>query len=153
MSPNTTDPGVLEALEMIAAAAAGDEAITEVIRPAAVLPELVARVIVAELAMHDVRSGGCWLADPAQWRRYDQPWDGADGGPGSAQLVGTLEVAYGTPSRYEITIFRATITTYGADTDWSVTMLCDEALGFGGLSLNSCPRADLKPPPRPFRFR
>jgi len=35
---------------------------------------------------------------------------------------------------------------------WTVESLCDEALGFGGLTLATCPRADLKPPPKPFRF-
>jgi hypothetical protein len=30
--------------------------------------------------------------------------------------------------------------------------LCDEALHFGGLTLDDCPRAELNAPPRPFRF-
>jgi hypothetical protein len=34
----------------------------------------------------------------------------------------------------------------------TVASLCDEALKFGGLTLATCPRADLKPPPQPFRF-
>jgi hypothetical protein len=34
----------------------------------------------------------------------------------------------------------------------TVASLCDEALQFGGLTLETCPRADLKPPPQPFRF-
>lgn len=153
MTLHTTDPDMREALEMLAAAAAGDEAITEVIRPAAVLPEMAARAIMAELALRDARLGGSWLAEPACWRRFDRPWDGPEGTPGSAELIGTLEVAYGTPTRYEITIFRATITTFGADQNWSVKALCDEALAYGGLSLDTCPRADLKPPPPPFHLR
>jgi hypothetical protein len=153
MSSQTVDPARLEALELLAATAAGDDAITEVIRPAAVLPEVAARAILGELALRDARMTGCWLADPACWRRYDRSWDGPGSGPGSAQLIGTLEVAYGTPTRYEITIFRATVTSYAAERGWSVTSLCDEALGYGGLSLDSCPRADLTPPPPPFRLR
>ena len=69
------------------------------------------------------------------------------------RLLGTIQVAYGVPTRYEITLFRATITTLGSQTGWTVTDLCNEALGFGKLTLETCPRADLKPPPRPFRFQ
>jgi hypothetical protein len=63
-----------------------------------------------------------------------------------------MQIAYGTPTRYEITIYRATITKAAADSGWTVTRLCDEAMGLGGLSLRTCPRADLRPPPRPFRL-
>ena len=68
------------------------------------------------------------------------------------EVLGTMQVAYGTPTRYEITIYRATITRLGQEHGWSVVALCDEALGYGGLDLMSCPRADLAPPPKPFRF-
>jgi hypothetical protein len=33
-----------------------------------------------------------------------------------------------------------------------VENLSDEALGFGGLTLLTCPRASLAEPPRPFRM-
>jgi hypothetical protein len=36
---------------------------------------------------------------------------------------------------------------------WSVTSLCDEALGYADLTLATCPRADVTPPPKPFRMR
>lgn len=127
--------------------------VTQVIRPAAVLPETAARAVLMELSLRDVRLGGCWRAEPNLWRRYDHQFDAADGGQGGAQLIGTMQVAYGTPTRYEITIFRATITKLGDENGWTVTTLCDEALGYGGLTLATCPRADLAPPPKPFRFR
>lgn len=126
--------------------------VTEVIRPAAVIPEEAARKIVMELALRDVRVDGVWEAEPSVWRRFDKPWDGINGTPGSAELMGTIQVAYGVPTRYEITIFRATITRLGSEHGWSVNDLCDEALQVGGLTLDTCPRADLKPPPAPFRF-
>lgn len=150
---NALDPAAREALELLAAAAYDDAAITEVIRPAAVLPELAAQSILAELAARDVRRGGCWLAEPTTWRRYDRPWDGPNTTPGTAELLGTLQVAYAAPTKYEITVFRATVTSVGTQRNWRVTLLCDEAFGFGGLTLASCPRADLKPPPAPFRLR
>lgn len=121
--------------------------VTEVIRPAAVLPEEAARAVLVELAFRDVRAGGLWDSEPSNWRRYDRAWDGADGGPGSAGLIGSIQVGYGMPTRYEITLYRATITWLGTMADWSVERLCDEALGFAHLTLASCPRAELVPPP------
>jgi hypothetical protein len=56
------------------------------------------------------------------------------------------------PMKYAITIYRATITPFGAQHGWTVEDLCDEALGFGGLTLAECPRAELTPPPKPFRM-
>jgi hypothetical protein len=131
---------------------ADEGVVTEVIRPAAVIPEEAARQILMELALNDVRVDGVWEAEPAVWRRFDKPWDG-NGTPGTAELIGTIQVAYGVPTRYEITIFRATVTRLGSAMGWNVNGLCDEALAAGGLTLATCPRADLKPPPTPFRFR
>ncbi len=125
--------------------------VTEVIRPAAVVPEESARAVLVELALRDVQNGGLWLSDPSRWARYDMPWVGL-GQPGPAQLIGTIQVAYGTPTRYEITIYRATITRHGTELGWTVTRLCDEALGFGSLDLATCPRASLGSPPKPFHF-
>jgi hypothetical protein len=139
-------------LEMFSTQAYDEGVVTEVIRPAAVVPEEAARHVLMELALHDVRIGGKWWSEPATWRRYDGPWNGTDGGTGSAELLGTIQVAYGVPTRYEITIFRVTVTRVGQRHNLTVNRLCDEALGFGGLSLDTCPRADLKPPPQPFRF-
>ena len=128
-----------------------DEGVTtEVIRPAAVLPEEAARLVLVELALRDVRAGGMWRSEPARWRRYDGPVDPADEVSHEQRLLGTLEVAYGTPTRYEITLYRATITARGVEQGWTVERLCDEALTFGGYQLDTCPRAALSPPPQPF---
>ncbi|MDP9219777.1 MAG: hypothetical protein M3P23_04460 [Actinomycetota bacterium] len=137
--------------EMLAAQAYDDFVITEVIRPAAVLPESAARQVLVEMAFRDVNGGGQWHARPGDWHRYDRPWPSPDD-TGGAQLLGTMQVAYGTPTKYEITIYRATITATGTKQGWTVESLCNEALGLGGLTLASCPRADLAPPPRPFHF-
>jgi hypothetical protein len=142
----------VEDLELLLTEAYDDGVVTEVIRPAAVLPEESARRVLMELALRDVRIGGMWWAEPATWRRYDREWNGTDGGTGNAELLGTIQIAYGVPTRYEITIFRATITRVGQGHGLTVNDLCNEALGYGGLTLDTCPRADLKPPPQPFRF-
>ena len=145
------DTFAVNPLEELAAAAYEDDAITEVIRPAAVLPESAARVVLVELALRDVRNDGQWRSSPTMWRRYDRPWDEGDD-PGSSELIGSLQVTYGTPQKYAITVYRATITPFGAQHGWTVEHLCDEALGFGGFTLADCPRADLTPPPKPFRM-
>ena len=142
----------MDPFEELAAAVYEDVAVTEVIRPAAVLPETAARAVFAELAVHDVRSGGVWWSSPSLWQRWDSAWaNGTDAG--GSQLIGSLQVAYGTPTRYAITIFRATITAFGQASGWTVEALCDEALAFGGYTLADCPRADLSPPPKVFHMR
>jgi hypothetical protein len=128
-----------------------DGVVEEVIRPAAVLPEAAARLVLVELALRNIDAGGNWDATPTTWQRYDRPRVLNDPAPIETRLLGTMQVAYGTPTRYEITIFRATLTRLGTESGWTVESLCDEALGFGGLTLESCPRAALTHPPRPFR--
>src|SRR6476660_6307484 len=80
------DDSDLDALEFLAQQTYDEGAITEVIRPAAIIPESAARAVLAELSLHDARAGGSWLSSPTCWRRYDRPWNGPDGAPGSAQL-------------------------------------------------------------------
>jgi hypothetical protein len=72
---------------------------------------------------------------------------------GSAQLVGTIATTYGAPTRYEITIYRVTVTAHGHEKGWSVESLCDDALGYAGLTLRSCSRAEMRQPPRADPFR
>ncbi|MEJ2578746.1 MAG: hypothetical protein P8Z68_06555 [Kineosporiaceae bacterium] len=124
--------------------------VTEVIRPAAVVPEEEAQSILVALSLNGVQSGGLWQAEASRWSRYDRPWAGPHD-PGSAGLVGSLQIAFGTPTKYEITIYRVTITLHGSQLGWTVQSLSDEALGLGGLTLAQCPRAALTDPPKPFR--
>lgn len=126
---------------------------TTVIRPAAVLPEQAAARVLRELETLDVARGGVWSASSGLWQRYDRPWDGVGGTRGGAQLVGSIGAIYGTPSRYEITIFRAVVTEAGVAGGWTVERLCDDALQWAGLTLATCPRAALVAPPAPDPFR
>ena len=138
--------------ELLMAQAYDEGVVTEVIRPAAIIPEEATRAVLVELALRDVQNGGVWQSEPSLWSRYDRPWE-AYGSPGGAELIGTIQVAYDTPTRYEITIYRVTVTKYGNEQGWTVATLCDEALAFGGLDPASCPRATLNAPPKPFRFQ
>ena len=137
--------------ELLMAEAYDEGVVSEVIRPAAIIPEESARAVLVELAILDVHNGGLWQSEPTLWSRYDSPWE-AYGSRGSAELIGTIQVAYGSPTRYDITIYRATVTKFGTDNGWTVVKLCDEALAYGNLDLASCPRASLNAPPKPFRF-
>lgn len=142
---HNTNSDAMAMLETLVSEAMGEVgSVTEVIRPSAILPEDAARSVLVELSVRDIRGGGVWLAEPSIWRRFD--------GPAEKNLIGSIQVAYGTPTRYEITIFRATITQFGTERGWTVTSLCDEALQYGGLSLANCPRATLAAPPKPFRL-
>ena len=105
--------------ELLMSQAYDEGVVTEVIRPAAVVPEEAARAILMQLALRDVRLGGLWDTEPALWRRFDRSWEG-NGAPGGAQLLGTIQVAYGTPTRYEITIYRVTMTRVGTEQGWTV---------------------------------
>jgi hypothetical protein len=137
------------------AAFSGAGELTKVIRPAAVVPEASAASIIEQLSTRDVARGGVWNVSPTLWQRYSGAWDGIGGTTGSALLIGSIAVAYETPVRNHITIYRVTITEGGRDLGWTVEALCDEALGYGGLTLDACPRADLMTPPTrdPFRAR
>ena len=120
-----------------------------ILRPAAVLPEASAAAIITQLERNDVSCGGVWNASAALWQRYDQPWDGFAGGRGNAQLIGSIAVVYDSPSRHQITIYKVSLSDVAARLGWSVERLCDDALGWAGLSLHNCPRAALAaPPPR-----
>lgn len=151
--PANDDLERLQALEQLASSAYGEaDSVTEVIRPSAVLSENAARSILFELTMRDARAGGTWIAQPTAWSLFDQPWTEANA-PGDARQLGAMHVTYGTPTRYEITVFRATVTAYGTRTGWDVVRLCDAAFAYAGLTLACCPRAQLAAPPQPFRLR
>lgn len=134
-----------------APAVEGPNGISQVIRPAAVVPEIAARKILVQLAVHDVRNGGRWKSQPNMWSLYDRPWLNPLE-PGSSQMIGVIHIAYGAPTKYEITLYRVQVTKYGTDLGWTVESVTDEALAHGSLTLMECPRADLASVPQPFRF-
>lgn len=126
---------------------------TTVLRPSAVLAEASARAVLRELESRDVARGGVWSASSGVWQRYDVPWDGVGGTRGKAQLVGTIAAVYGTPAKYDLTIYRVTTTEHGRAQGWTVERLCDDALQYADLTLDTCPRAALVDPPAPDPFK
>jgi hypothetical protein len=127
---------------------------TRVIRPAAVLTDEVAHQLLLALEQQDVARGGVWNVSVGVWQRYDGPWNGPGGTMGDAQLVGTIATVYAAPTKFEITIYRVTVTNVGIEQGWTVESLCDDALRPVGLTLASCPRAEMlnAPAPDPFRL-
>ena len=128
----------------------GNGTVSEIIRPAAIVPEEAARMILARLQAQSLDRGGHWVATTRQWCRYETPGVDSNGHPLS-ELVGCIEAVYGATTRYEVTLYRVTVTPVGTAAGWTVESLCDEPLSYGGLSLASCPRAKMQPPPKPFR--
>jgi hypothetical protein len=121
-----------------------------VIRPAAVVPERAARQIMEWLEDNDVTRGGCWLHDTSCVQRFSGPFDGPSGMRGSAVLLGSIHMVW---ERFTATIYRANITEAGAGQGLTVERLCDHVLGQVGLSLETCPRAELVDAPVPDPFR
>ncbi len=122
----------------------------EVIRPAAVLSESNARLILTGLAADDVQAGGHWWTRVGTWRRYAEPWARGAHDPGDAVHIGTISCVYDSPTRFCVTVFRVSMTAQGLRLGWTTQALCDEAFKHAGLTLNDCPRASLAAPPRPF---
>lgn len=114
------------------------------IRPAAVLPVQEAAKILSALTARDVSQGGVWNATPGVWQRYDRAWSGPAGSRGGAELVGSIAVVYDRPRRNEIMLFKVTLTAIGRELGFTADSLCDEALGYAGLTLATCPRGDLE---------
>jgi hypothetical protein len=131
-------------------ARAATEGVWEVIRPAAIVPEHAARRVLVELARRDLSNGGEWQSEPQLWSRFDGPLPPE--GSAAPALMGTIHVTYGTPTKYEITLYRVTVTAGGVAAGWTVASLTDEALSFGGLTLAECPRAVVNTPPRPYTY-
>ena len=121
-----------------------------VIRPAAIVPQRAARTIMGWLQDHDVTRGGFWAHDVSYIKRFSGPFDGPSGMRGSALLLGSIHILWET---YDCTIYRASVTDDGAARGLTVDALCDEVLGVAGLTLATCPRAELAPAPLPDPFR
>ncbi len=119
---------------------------SEVIRPAAILNEVTAARVLAWMERNSVETGGLWMPTASLWQRFDAPWDGVQG-RGAARLIGSIAVVYGQPGRHEITIYKVTITQFGAAEGWDLERLCDDALDCVGLTLATVPRAQLTQPP------
>jgi hypothetical protein len=124
-----------------------------VIRPAAVIDDRQARELLSELARLDVSRGGLWSGSTSLWQRYDRPWNGPSGSRGDSEAVGSIFVTYNKPADYWVTIYRVSISDHGRVLGWTVDRLTDELLRAVGLTLASCPRAEMADAPTRDPFR
>jgi hypothetical protein len=111
-----------------------------VLRPVAVLPEVLAVRLVDALHAQDVSRGGTWNAGPGVWQRYDRPWDGVGGSRGTAELVGSVAVTLDRPHRGELSIYKVSLTRHGLAMRWTPERLLDVTLSEVGLTGMTCPR-------------
>ena len=118
------------------------EVIAEGTRLELVLDMVSAHEVMTALRAQDVRRGGCWLFAANVWQRFDRPWSGPDS-PDGAQLLGSLYVTHGSPTAYEVTINRGTVTPTGEALGWTPESICGEALATAGFSLRDCGSIDV----------
>ncbi len=125
------------------------------IAPSLVLPEREVRDLLTAAARRDVAIGGMLSAGPAGIQVWSGPWDGPTGQRGSAQLMGSVDWSYDTPSRHYVTIYRALVTAAGATSGLTATAVLDRVLALSGtgLTLGTASTAAVSvPAPRdPFR--
>jgi hypothetical protein len=122
------------------------------IRPALVLPEREARVLLAAAGHHDVSRGGVFSAGPAGVQVWSAPWDGPGGSHGSSVHLGSVDWSYDTPARHYITVYRVMVTAAGAQAGKTVDSVLEQVLSLSGLRSDGTTLAMVPPPPRdPFR--
>jgi hypothetical protein len=77
------------------------------------------------------------------WQRYDRPWTGAAGSRGGAELIGSIGVIHDQPGLGDIALYKVTLTAVGRQLHFTEEALANEVLGYAGLSLATCVRADI----------
>lgn len=124
------------------------------VAPALVLPERDIRTVATVAGRHDVSDGGCWSVGPSGVQLWSGPWDGALGGRGSAEHLGSVDWSYDTPVMQYVTVYRVLVTTAGTSAGETTASILDRVLGLAGLQSrgDAGGRAAVVPPPRdPFR--
>jgi hypothetical protein len=129
-----------------------DTAVQSQIRPALVLPEREARLLLTAAARSDVSRGGVFSAGPAGIQVWSGEWDGPGGSHGNAVHLGSVDWSYDTPARHYITVYRVLVTAAGATAGQSTQSILARVMALGGLSAEGSTLAMAPPPPRdPFR--
>ncbi|MCU1672960.1 MAG: hypothetical protein JWN77_1073 [Frankiales bacterium] len=127
-------------------------AVQSQVRPALVLPEREARVLLAAAGRQDVSRGGVYSAGPAGVQVWSGEWDGPGGSHGSAVHLGSVDWSYDTPARHYITVYRVLVTAAGCAAGLTTERVLAQVLGLAGLTADGSTLAMNVPPPRdPFR--
>lgn len=127
-------------------------ALSSHVRPALVLAEREGRRLLESAATHDVARGGQFSSSPAFIQVWDRPWDGADGDPGTAVHLGSVDWSYDTPVRGYVTIYRAMVTAAGVAAGASTLSVLRAVMGLAGVDVDDARITAPAPPTRdPFR--
>ncbi len=121
------------------------------VRPALVLPERQARVLIEAAEGGDVSRGGCFSAGPAGIQVWSGPWDGLFGSHGSSEHLGSVDWCYDTPTRHYITIYRVMVTAKGAAAGQTTEGVLARILALGGVHTGEQGALPVPPPRDPFR--
>jgi hypothetical protein len=127
-------------------------ALSSHVRPALVLAERESRQLTDAAKLQDVVHGGRFSAGPACIQVWDHPWDGADGDPGTAMHLGSVDWSYDTPVRHYVTIYRAMVTASGVERGESTLTVLQAVMGLTGIDVDGARITMPAPPARdPFR--
>lgn len=127
-------------------------ALTSQVRPALVLQEPQARALLDAALREDVGTGGCFAAGATGVQVWSRPWDGANGEPGNAVQLGSVDWTYDTPAKHWVTVHRAMVTAAGEQHGETTHSVLGRVLGLTGISLAG-ERLSLATPPRRDPFR
>ncbi len=128
-------------------------AVASQVRPAMVLAEQQARVLLTAAERADVSRGGCLSAGPAGIQVWSGPWDGVLGTHGSSQHLGSVDWCYDTPTRHYITVYRVMVTVRGVAAGQTTTGLLARVLSMAGIDPGAAGALPMPPPRDPFRAR
>lgn len=127
-------------------------ALSSHVRPALVLHERDARQLLDAAASQDVSTGGCFSAGPAGIQVWSGPWDGANGGHGTAVHLGSVDWSYDTPAKHYATVYRAMVTQNGVSGGETTTSVLARVLALTGQPVDGAQLTMPQAPPRdPFR--
>ncbi len=122
------------------------------VRPAIVLPDRDARLLLAGATQADVARAGSFSAGPAGIQLWSGPWDGLLGSRGGAAHLGSVDWSWDTPSKHYVTVYRVLVTARGAAQGLTPEDVLAAVLGLAGLRPPSGPLAAATAPTAdPFR--
>jgi predicted methyltransferase len=129
-------------------------ALTSHIRPGLVLAEDETRRVMEAADRAGVRAGGIFLASPLGVQIWTGAFDGANGTPGSARHLGSVDWTMDAPAKNYATAYRAMVTAEGLLVGETTASILARVLALGGLAIAGERVSVPIPPPRdPFRRR
>ncbi len=111
----------------------GGDPVGQQVSPSLVMPDRDIRAVVVAVGREDVAAGGCFSVGPAGVQLWSGPWDGALGGRGESQHLGSTDWSYDTPVLQYVTIYRVLVTAAGLAAGHTTDSVLARVLGAAGL--------------------